>query len=147
MADELPPEGSGDGLELNTTVILQTENDILLRDELEDIAKRHPEQFVLWYTLDRPPKGRDTWKGLCSSLCSSQSFTPAPGDVRVMSSVFVALTLRNSSEINFTPHPLLKRDLSQVGLKKWDSGKTELPCVWIKASFSYLAHFKWQVIQ
>ncbi|KAI1232808.1 NADH-cytochrome b5 reductase 2, partial [Lamprotornis superbus] len=37
----------------------QTENDILLRAELEDIAKRHPEQFVLWYTLDRPPKD---WK-------------------------------------------------------------------------------------
>lgn len=26
-----------------------------------------------------------------------------------------------------------------------DSGKTELPRVWIKASFSYLAHFKWQM--
>lgn len=50
------------------TLILQTENDILLRAELEDIAKRHPEQFVLWYTLDRPPKGRDTWKCLWSSL-------------------------------------------------------------------------------
>lgn len=26
-----------------------------------------------------------------------------------------------------------------------DSGETELPCVWIKASFSYLAHLKWQM--
>lgn len=89
MADELPSEGSWNGLELSITLILQTENDILLRAELEDIAKRHPEQFVLWYTLDRPPKGRDTWKCLCSSLCNSQSFTLAPGDIRVMSSVLI----------------------------------------------------------
>lgn len=93
MADELPSEGSWDGFELKSTVILQTENDILLRDELEDIAKRHPDQFVLWYTLDRPPKGRDTWKCLCSSLCNSQNFTLAHGDIRVMSSVLVVPTL------------------------------------------------------
>uniref|UniRef100_A0A8D0FT31 NADH-cytochrome b5 reductase n=1 Tax=Strix occidentalis caurina TaxID=311401 RepID=A0A8D0FT31_STROC len=37
----------------------QTEEDILLRAELEDIAKRHPDQFTLWYTLDRPPQD---WK-------------------------------------------------------------------------------------
>uniref|UniRef100_A0A8C2U9W4 NADH-cytochrome b5 reductase n=1 Tax=Coturnix japonica TaxID=93934 RepID=A0A8C2U9W4_COTJA len=37
----------------------QTEKDILLRAELEDIAKRHPEQVALWYTLDRPPQD---WK-------------------------------------------------------------------------------------
>ncbi|NXY68062.1 NB5R2 reductase, partial [Glareola pratincola] len=37
----------------------QTEKDILLRAELEDIAKRHPDQFTLWYTLDRPPQD---WK-------------------------------------------------------------------------------------
>ncbi|KAK0162896.1 hypothetical protein PV327_006628 [Microctonus hyperodae] len=30
----------------------QTEKDILLRDELEDIAAKHPEQFKFWYTLD-----------------------------------------------------------------------------------------------
>ncbi|XP_068004035.1 NADH-cytochrome b5 reductase 2 [Melanerpes formicivorus] len=37
----------------------QTEKDILLRAELEDLAKSHPEQFTLWYTLDRPPQD---WK-------------------------------------------------------------------------------------
>lgn len=37
---------------------MQTEKDILLRAELEDIAKRHPDQVRLWYTLDRPPQGR-----------------------------------------------------------------------------------------
>ncbi|XP_028649742.1 NADH-cytochrome b5 reductase 2 [Erpetoichthys calabaricus] len=37
----------------------QTEKDILLRSELEHIAKEHPDQFKLWYTLDKPPQG---WK-------------------------------------------------------------------------------------
>ncbi|KAM8939173.1 NADH-cytochrome b5 reductase 2 [Pelodytes ibericus] len=37
----------------------QTEEDILLRPELEAVAKSHPDQFKLWFTLDRPPKG---WK-------------------------------------------------------------------------------------
>ncbi|XP_057551458.1 NADH-cytochrome b5 reductase 2 [Hippopotamus amphibius kiboko] len=37
----------------------QTEEDILVRKELEEVARTHPNQFHLWYTLDRPPVG---WK-------------------------------------------------------------------------------------
>uniref|UniRef100_F7DV24 NADH-cytochrome b5 reductase n=1 Tax=Equus caballus TaxID=9796 RepID=F7DV24_HORSE len=37
----------------------QTEEDILVRKELEEVARTHPDQFKLWYTLDRPPVG---WK-------------------------------------------------------------------------------------
>lgn len=33
----------------------QTENDILVRDMLEDLQAKHPKRFKLWYTLDRPP--------------------------------------------------------------------------------------------
>jgi cytochrome-b5 reductase len=33
----------------------QTENDIFLRAELEELAERHS-NFKLWYTLDRPPQ-------------------------------------------------------------------------------------------
>ena len=32
----------------------QTEEDILLREELEQLASEHPDQFKLWYTVDRP---------------------------------------------------------------------------------------------
>ena len=35
----------------------QTEEDILLRSELELLAKRH-DNFELWYTLDRPSEGK-----------------------------------------------------------------------------------------
>ncbi|KAJ0069220.1 hypothetical protein NL108_003154, partial [Boleophthalmus pectinirostris] len=34
----------------------QTEKDILLREELEEVKKNHPDQFSLWYTLDKPPQ-------------------------------------------------------------------------------------------
>ncbi|KAM4017066.1 NADH-cytochrome b5 reductase 2 [Anomaloglossus baeobatrachus] len=37
----------------------QTEEDILVRSELESVVTSHPDQFRLFYTLDRPPQG---WK-------------------------------------------------------------------------------------
>ncbi|XP_076969989.1 NADH-cytochrome b5 reductase 2 isoform X3 [Tamandua tetradactyla] len=37
----------------------QTEQDILVRKELEETSRMYPNQFNLWYTLDRPPTG---WK-------------------------------------------------------------------------------------
>lgn len=40
----------------------QTENDILLRKELEDLAAKHPDQFKLWYTLDHTPEGMLRYK-------------------------------------------------------------------------------------
>ncbi|XP_029678695.1 NADH-cytochrome b5 reductase 3-like [Formica exsecta] len=35
----------------------QTEKDILLRDELDDIAEKHPNKLKLWYTLDTSSEG------------------------------------------------------------------------------------------
>jgi cytochrome-b5 reductase len=49
----------------NTTVSLlyanQTEDDILVREELEQLAKDYPDRFSLHYTLDRPPS--EGWNG------------------------------------------------------------------------------------
>ena len=36
---------------------LQTEKDILLQDELEQLRDKHPRRFKLWYTVDRPEEG------------------------------------------------------------------------------------------
>lgn len=36
----------------------QSEKDILLREELEKAAAEFPDQFKLWYTVDRPEEGR-----------------------------------------------------------------------------------------
>merc|ERR1712194_656968 len=38
----------------------QTEDDILVRTELESLAKDHPERLSLHYTVDRAP---ENWKG------------------------------------------------------------------------------------
>ena len=39
----------------------QTEDDILVRNELEALEKEFPERFSLHYTVDRPPAGKE-WK-------------------------------------------------------------------------------------
>ena len=48
-----------DQTEISLIYANQTEDDILVRDLLEGYAAKHPKQFKLWYTLDRPPSG---WK-------------------------------------------------------------------------------------
>lgn len=49
----------------NTKVTLlfgnQTENDILLKEELDKIAKEHPDRFKVVYALDKAPEG---WTGV-----------------------------------------------------------------------------------
>ncbi len=49
--------GDSDRTQLALLFANQTEDDILLREELEQIEKEHPEQFKLWYTVDRPKDG------------------------------------------------------------------------------------------
>jgi len=48
-----------DGSHLSLLFANQTEEDILLRDMLEELAAKHPHRLRIWYTLDRPPAG---WK-------------------------------------------------------------------------------------
>ncbi|XP_068117863.1 NADH-cytochrome b5 reductase 2-like [Hyperolius riggenbachi] len=57
----------------------QTEEDILLRSELEAVAKSHPDQFKLWFTLDRPPKGWKYGSGFITTDMIKQHL-PAPSD-------------------------------------------------------------------
>lgn len=40
----------------NMTLVFanQTEDDILVRKELEEVEEKFPDRFKLWYTLDRP---------------------------------------------------------------------------------------------
>ncbi|KAJ8299562.1 hypothetical protein KUTeg_023622 [Tegillarca granosa] len=47
----------GTGITPMLQLIRHTEDDILLRTELEDIANEHPNRFHLWFTLDRPKEG------------------------------------------------------------------------------------------
>jgi len=57
----------------------QTESDILLREEIEDIKRQHPNRFSFMYTLDRP---NDSWtyqKGFINKeMCAAH--LPVPGE-------------------------------------------------------------------
>ena len=46
-----------DGTQVWLLYANQTENDILLRKELEEVRDANSERFKLWYTLDRPSEG------------------------------------------------------------------------------------------
>lgn len=50
---------SGDDTQLALLYANQSEQDILLRDELDFLAAKYQEQFKVWYTVDR---GSDNWK-------------------------------------------------------------------------------------
>lgn len=61
----------------------QTENDILLRPELDDLASTYPDRFHLWYTLDRPPQGWKQGEGFVTAEMI-QDHLPVSGDDSVM---------------------------------------------------------------
>lgn len=57
----------------------QTEKDILLRDELEEIAARHPDRFQLWLTVDQAPADWDFSQGFVNANMI-QEHLPGPGE-------------------------------------------------------------------
>merc|ERR1719232_472881 len=46
-----------DNTSLSLLFANQSEDDILVREELEAIQEKHPDRFKLWYTVDRPKEG------------------------------------------------------------------------------------------
>lgn len=56
----------------------QTEDDILLRDELEEIRDRHPRRFKLWYTVDRAPENWSYSEGFVNEEMIKEHL-PSPG--------------------------------------------------------------------
>lgn len=62
----------------------QTEKDILLREELEEVKKNHPDKVNLWFTLDRPPQDWRYSSGFVTSDMIKDHLPPASGDVLVV---------------------------------------------------------------
>lgn len=62
----------------------QTENDILLRTELEEVAADHPDRFKLWYTLDRPEDGWEYSKGFINAEMIKAHLPPVSDDTLVL---------------------------------------------------------------
>jgi len=57
----------------------QTEKDILLRPELDDIAASYPDRFHLWYTVDRAPEAWKYSEGFVNADMIS-AHLPPPGE-------------------------------------------------------------------
>ncbi|MBN3322002.1 NB5R3 reductase, partial [Atractosteus spatula] len=57
----------------------QTEKDILLRPELEEIQANHPSRFKLWFTLDRAPEDWDYSTGFVNEDMI-RNHLPPPGE-------------------------------------------------------------------
>jgi cytochrome-b5 reductase len=63
----------------------QTENDILLRTELEEVAAEHPDRFHLWFTLDRPEEDWKYSKGFINDeMIKSHLPPPSPDTIILM---------------------------------------------------------------
>jgi cytochrome-b5 reductase len=68
-----------DTTELALIFANQTESDILLRNELEEIANAHPRRFKLHYTLDNAPEEWAYSKGFINESMIAENL-PASGD-------------------------------------------------------------------
>merc|ERR1711915_586536 len=62
----------------------QSEDDILLRKELEEVAEEHPERFKLWYTVDRPTEGWKHSSGFINAEMIEKSLFPPSSDNLVL---------------------------------------------------------------
>jgi len=60
----------------------QSEDDILIREELEDALAQYAGRFKLHYTLDRPPEGKEKWKYSTGFITKEMiaSHLPGPSD-------------------------------------------------------------------
>lgn len=61
----------------------KTEGDILLREELEEFARSHPDQFKLWYTIDSAPAGWEYSVGYINADMIKEHIFPPAEDVLV----------------------------------------------------------------
>nr|CAG4646504.1 EOG090X0BKI [Macrothrix elegans] len=62
----------------------QTENDILLRGELEEAASKFPDRLRLWFTVDRPSEGWKYSTGFISSEMIVEHLYPPSDDTFVI---------------------------------------------------------------
>lgn len=62
----------------------QTEKDILLRPELEDIQVSHPDRFKLWFTVDRAPENWEYSKGFISEDMVREHLLPPSNETLIL---------------------------------------------------------------
>ncbi|KAJ5158130.1 uncharacterized protein N7500_007781 [Penicillium coprophilum] len=77
-------EDEDDTTEVSLILANRTEEDILLRKELEKFARNHPKNFKLWYMLDKPPQDWAYGKGFVTKdVMAAKLPAPSP-DTKIM---------------------------------------------------------------
>lgn len=103
------PKSGDDKTKITLIFANQTEEDILLKDELDGYAKAYPDRFKVVYALDRPPKD---WQGLQGFVTADAVKKYLPGPETESLKVFVC-----------GPDPMLA---SLAGPKAKDKSQGEL---------------------
>ncbi|KAM3587368.1 uncharacterized protein V6R79_003369 [Siganus canaliculatus] len=62
----------------------QTEKDILLRPELEELQVNHPDRFKLWFTLDKAPQDWEYSQGFISEDMVQDHLPPPSDDTLIL---------------------------------------------------------------
>ncbi|KAF0310410.1 NADH-cytochrome b5 reductase 3 [Amphibalanus amphitrite] len=73
-----------DSTELWLLFANQTEDDILLRDELEQLRDEHRDRFQLWYTVDRPAQDWQYSSGFVTAEMIQEHLPPPGPDTLVV---------------------------------------------------------------
>jgi cytochrome-b5 reductase len=77
-------EDEYDTTEVSLILANRSEDDILLRKELETFARRYPKNFKLWYMLDNPPENWAYGSGFVTADVMKEKLpAPAP-DTKIM---------------------------------------------------------------
>lgn len=85
LVREVLKKADSDKTQLSLIFANQTEDDILLKPELDDLAARYPEQFKLWYTLDRPNPDWTQGKGfITDEMIKEHLFAPSSSTLVLM---------------------------------------------------------------
>lgn len=74
-----------DNTSLSLLFANQSEDDILVREELEAIQEKHPDRFKLWYTVDRPKEGWTYGSGFVNDVMIKEHlFEPSEDNLVLM---------------------------------------------------------------
>ncbi|KAJ4249791.1 hypothetical protein NW762_012133 [Fusarium torreyae] len=77
-------EDERDTTEISLVLANRTEEDILLRDELDAFAHKYPDKLKIWYLLDKPPKGWGYGSGYCNAEVIRERLPPCTADTKTM---------------------------------------------------------------
>lgn len=77
-------EDDRDTTEISLIYANRSEEDILLRRELETFARAYPQNFKLWYMLDHPSEGWAYGKGYVTSEVMASRLPPSAPDTKIM---------------------------------------------------------------